>query len=365
MELKEHIKEIQKALMEGRFKNEASVSTGVVQRILQALNWPVFDPQTVWEQYTVEGRRVDYALCHPKEKPVVFIEVKQVGQGEGADRQLFEYVFHEGVPMAVLTDGQEWHFYLPAERGRYQERRVYKLDLLERDIDESAKRLSRYLSYQSVCSGESLESARKDYKDVAREREVKINLPIAWRKLVEEQDSLLIEPIADKVESLCGYKPEPDLVASFLSEKLQSVSEQMVHQISLPRLETVKRTQTQQSRFISGAYGFVFHGHEYKARNARDVFIKVMEKLSAQDTTFCERFAARPRHGRRRRYVAHNREELYSNRPDLCRDYSHQLKAGWWVGTNYSRAQIRQILKMASEVAGLRFGTDLVVHLGD
>src|SRR3990172_11571632 len=142
MNLTEHIKEIQNALKAGRFLNEASVSQGIVLRILQALGWPVFDSQIVWPEYTVEGRRVDFALCQPKAKPAVFIEVKQVGQSEGADRQLFEYSFHLGIPMAVLTDGQEWHFYLPAERGDYKERRVYKLDLLERDIDENSRKIT-------------------------------------------------------------------------------------------------------------------------------------------------------------------------------------------------------------------------------
>ena len=39
--------------------------------------------------------------------------------------------------MAILTDGQEWSFYLPGEQGRYDERRVYKPDLLEREISEA------------------------------------------------------------------------------------------------------------------------------------------------------------------------------------------------------------------------------------
>ena len=66
--------------------------------------------------------------------------------------------------MAVLTDGQEWHFYLPGEQGLYQERRVYKLDLLERNIEECEARLKRYLDYQAACSGRALEEARRDYQ---------------------------------------------------------------------------------------------------------------------------------------------------------------------------------------------------------
>ena len=94
MQLNEHIADIQAGIRTGRFINEASVSQGIVLRILQALDWPTYDTQVVWPEYSVSGRRVDYALCHPKNKPIVFVEVKQVGQSEGAERQLFEYAFH-------------------------------------------------------------------------------------------------------------------------------------------------------------------------------------------------------------------------------------------------------------------------------
>ncbi len=118
------VQQIQSRLKTGQFVNEAAVSQGAVLPILQALGWSIFDAQIVCPEYTVEGRRVDFALCHQARRPEVFIEVKQVGQSEGADRQMFEYAFHTGVPLAILTTGQEWHFYLPAGQGTYQERRV-------------------------------------------------------------------------------------------------------------------------------------------------------------------------------------------------------------------------------------------------
>ena len=162
MTLQDHISDIRQAIRNERFSNEAAVSQGIVLRLLQALGWPTYDIQVVFPEFGVGGRRVDFALCHPRNKPLVFIEVKQIGKGEGADRQLFEYAFHTGVPMAIMTDGQEWHFYLPGEQGHYEERRVYKLDILERDVEESAKRLDRYLSYEAMCSGQAIELARKD-----------------------------------------------------------------------------------------------------------------------------------------------------------------------------------------------------------
>ncbi|BAM00926.1 MULTISPECIES: type I restriction endonuclease [Caldilinea] len=124
MSLEQHIEEIRAGIKAGRFTNEASVSQGIVLRLLHALSWPSYDTQVVCPEYSLEGRRVDYALCHPPGKPIAFIEVKQIGQSEGAERQLFEYAFHVGVPLAVLTDGQEWNFFLPGEQGDYGERRV-------------------------------------------------------------------------------------------------------------------------------------------------------------------------------------------------------------------------------------------------
>jgi predicted type IV restriction endonuclease len=126
------IEAIRNGLRAGRFANEAAISQGIVLRILSELSWPAYDTTVVWPEYALQGRRVDFALCHPPGKPIVFIEVKQVGQGTDAERQLFEYAFHLGVPLAILTTGQEWQFFLPAERGDYGERRVYKLDLLVR-----------------------------------------------------------------------------------------------------------------------------------------------------------------------------------------------------------------------------------------
>ncbi|MBI5235140.1 MAG: hypothetical protein HY886_02695 [Deltaproteobacteria bacterium] len=301
-ELKDCIAKICDEIRKGNYPNEASVSQGVVMPILHSLGWPVFDTQTVFPEYSVGGRRVDYALCH-KGKPAVFIEVKQVGHSEGADRQLFEYAFHAGVPMAVLTDGQEWHFYLPAEQGDYEERRFYKLDLLERKIEESAERLDRYLSYKNVCSQRHLESARSDYKNIARDREVKKAIPEAWAKILDEKDSLLIDLIAEKVESLCGYRPGPDMVADFISGLMKTPVPPNPYPKPLPEPTPPVRDKTQMLKG-DGNIGFELRGKKFEARNARDVFIQVMEKLSDEGQHFCERFASRPKHGTKRRYIA-------------------------------------------------------------
>jgi len=368
MELKDHILQIRGGLKSGSFINEASVSQGVVLRLLQALGWPIFDSKIVCPEYTLEGRRVDFALCHSPERPVVLIEVKKIGQTAGADRQVFEYAFHAGVPMAILTDGQEWHFYLPGEQGNYQERRVYTLDVVEREVDESESRLKRYLAYVAWSSGTALDAAKQDYRDVARKRQIESMLPQAWAKIIEEQDDILMELITDKVESLCGYRPDLDTVASFLSSSSSNTPILSGASPGIPRTQPQAlpsdRPAGPPGTQAPTRVGFRLNGIDFPARTAQEILIKLFEELATRDKTFLERFAARPRHGRFRRYVAREKLDLYPNRPDLCDEFSHQLKSGWWLGTNYSRKGITKIIKIAAEVAGLAFGRDLLVNVG-
>lgn len=366
MGLERDIEEIRAAIKIGRFGNEAAISQGVVLRLLNALGWPAYDTQTVNPEYRLEGRRVDYALCHPPEKPIAFIEVKNIGQGDGAERQLFEYAFHKGVQLAILTDGREWDFFLPAERGDYAERRVYKLDIVERDLGECTLRLNRYLKYDAVLSGDAIEAAREDYRDVAREREMQSALPRAWAQLVEDEDEQLLEAVADRVESLCGYKPDSDTVASFLRDNVAALTPSSSAPASPPKTHVPpSAVASMPDGSQPKATGFVLDGKRYAARNASDVLIKVLEALTKRDPSFPERFAALPKHGRKRRYLARDRNDLYPGRPDLVHDHSKQLTSDWWVGTNHSRMTIRRIIEMACDVAHMRYGEDLRVELGE
>ncbi len=373
MNLESHVEQIRSGLRDGRYANEAAVSQGIVLRLLGALGWPTYDTQVVCPEYSLSGRRVDYALCHPSNKAVAFIEVKQVGQSNGAERQLFEYAFHEGVPIAILTDGQEWNFFLPAEQGDYSERRVYKLDILERDLQESVARLDRYLSYSGMSSGTALAAAREDYRNVSRSRQMLSTLPEAWTKLVAEEDELLLELVADKVESLCGFKPDVDTVAKFLRESVALRTAVPSMQAAPGRTSPVTSPTTQPARAPtaspspprSSPVGYTLDGRFTACRNGREVLVSVFEAFSARDASFLERFAARPKHGRTRRYLARTPEELYPGRADLAREHSFKLKSGWYVGTNVSHAQIERIIEMACEVSRVRFGIDLTVNVNE
>lgn len=357
MPLKADIEDIRNGIKLGRYKNEASVSMGIILRLLNSLGWPIFDSSQVSPEYALGSGRVDYALCHPPGKPIILIEAKNLGDASGAERQLFEYAFHQGIPMAILTDGQEWNFFLPGEQGAYHERCIYKLDLMVRGIDECCRIFERYLNRSEVISGAAIANAKDDYRNVSKQRQIEIALPQAWAELLKEQDEILVELLADKVETLCGFKPDPDVVRKYLDSLLyQRLTSTPVKD---PRPPGHPPQLPQPPGEIVDFSGFTLHGKTYHEGSAIDTLFRVFEVLSQRDSKFLERYAGLPKQGWKRRYLARDKMELYPGREDLCEKYSQQKFGGWWIGTNYSRSTIRHAVELACEVAGLRFGHDL------
>ena len=221
MELKEHIDDIRNRLEQKLFLNETAVRQGIVDRLLNALGWQTIDTQRVFPEYPIGGGRVDYALCHPPGKPIVFIEVKRVGNIEGAEKQLFEYAFHEGVPILILTDGQKWRFFHPAGSGSYQERLVRELDLIADGSEESAECLFKYLRYEQVQSRIAGRVIAEDYQEILQHREMHRRLPEAWENLLSGasgDSKLLIQAVQSETHRLCGNRPTDEQVRAFLSD---------------------------------------------------------------------------------------------------------------------------------------------------
>jgi predicted type IV restriction endonuclease len=219
------IDRIRAGLDGGLYPNERAVSTSIVVPILRALDWDDSDPGQVMPEYTNPRGRVDYALSPGRNSPAVFVEVKRVGQTAEADRQLFEYAFHEGAQIAVLTDGRIWNFYLPGQHGSYEDRRVYQLDIVERDTPEIVLRFRRYLNRARVADGRALNDAQSDYHASTSRRLAELTLPKAWGQLLAEPDGLLIELLRERTEALCGHKPSEAALEAFLQDQQATRSE--------------------------------------------------------------------------------------------------------------------------------------------
>ncbi len=364
MPLATTLSDITVRLRQGRFPNEQAISQGIALRVFQELGWDTWDTNVVWPEYQTGEGRADFALCHPPSKPMVFAEVKQPGKAEDAVRQALEYAFHVGVPFVVLTDGRTWSFYLPAEQGSYEDRRVYKLDLYERPAAEAAESLLRYLQRARVESGEALEAARKEYRSRNRRSQAKAAIPEAWRELVEKGDEVLVDMLTSAVESKAGVRPDADDVAEFLAglggpitveTRRGGTAQPTVAEFPRP---ATPGTTTESSR--SGKLVLLGKAHAY--HNAKDAMVMVLRELAKSDPSFLERCSQHPdAQGRKRRYIARTPGDLYPDREDLS-EMSETLPGGWLVATNLNNVLKRTIIRLAAEVAGLKFGKDVVVE---
>jgi hypothetical protein len=355
MALETTLSDITARLRQGKFPNEQAISQGIILRVLQELGWDTWDTTVVWPEYQTGQGRADFALCHPPSKPAVFIEVKQPGRAEDAVRQALEYAFHTGVPFIVLSDGRTWNFYLPAEKGSYEDRRVYKLDLFERPATEAAERLELYLSRARIQSGEALEAARKEYRSQNRRSQARAAIPEAWRELVEKGDELLVELVASAVESKAGIRPEVDDVAEFLV----ALGKPTIHEG--PRNNEGKLGRGH-SPVPPRSGQLILRGRSYEYKNAREAMVIVLRELAKGDPSFLERCSQHPdAQGRKRRYIARTADELYPDRPDL-RDLHETLPGGWLVSTNLNNQLKKTVVRLATEVAGLTFGKDVIVE---
>ena len=108
---------------------------------------------------------------------------------------------------------------------------------------------------------------------------------------------------------------------------------------------------------------YTFRGTRKNFSTAIDVLHSIIEEFAQIDSSFLQKFVSR-KHGRQRRYISSNKDDLYPGRPDLSRQ-SRQLSNGWWIGTNYNKMTIARIIELACDVEGVHYGSELTAELGD
>lgn len=365
------IDRIRAGLDGGLYPNERAVSTSIVVPILRSLGWDDSDPAQVMPEYTNPRGRVDYALSPSRSAPAVFVEVKRVGQTADADRQLFEYAFHEGAQIAVLTDGRIWNFYLPGQHGSYEDRRVYQLDIVERETAEIVLRLRRYLDRTRVAGGDALNDAQTDYHASTSRRAAELTLPKAWAQLLAEPDGLLIELLRERTEALCGHKPNDTALEDFLRGQqagsaestitLRSprtrgpssspLSQHTAREPNFPRAHVDTPPPTGRNRWRVGSQNGV-------ERNGVETMHAVLSAMFRLYPDRQETMAAAVR-TRGRNNIARSIDEIYPNQPQIARRNNRPLPDGWFVGTNESSATKKRIVAQAARGAGLVMGSDI------
>ena len=365
------IEEIRNSLTRGDFATEAQISRSVVMRLLNTLGWNVWDPKVVIPEFPIKRRKVDYALCHPPGKPSVLVEVKDVGKANAkGEEQLFDYCFRQGVPLAVLTDGRSWGFFFPAGQGSYQERRFATVDLIDDDVAEGAERISRYLAFETVRAGEAHRRAHDDYYAFRQQSEAAANFEVVWAELLREPPEVLKDWFCEEVERTSGVRPDLRRVEEFIrgqGSKSSPRRSQTVKTSEVPTELTLERSEAF-SKPTKGRQGkefsFTFRGQTEWFRNGKELLVGVFERLLQEDDRFCEKLEPDLK-GRTRQYLARSKPALYPNDPTLAETQSAPLSNGWWLGTNSSSSLKRGQIQTACKTAGIKFGKDLIVKLGE
>jgi hypothetical protein len=368
------LKRIRDGLARGAYPNERAVSTSIVVPVLRELGWDDSDPTVVKPEYATGKGRVDYALAPMAGSPAVFVEVKGVGKSGEADRQLFEYAFHEGAQIAVLTDGRVWSFYLPGQFGSYDERRVFQLDLLERDEAEAELRLTRYLDRARIQNGKALADASADYHDQAARRRAAAKLPEAWAEMLRGPDPDLARLLQDSVESLSGHRPSDEAVAAFLSSLTQEQSTgrqgpQPTGRRTAPAPVTRVEAQSAGQAILAQSSAPEVASPTWKlgaesgtGKSQVAVWVDFLSALFRRHPEKQEAMAEAVR-TRSRNNIARTVPDIYPGQPDIAARSNAALPGGWFVGTNESSATKMRIARKAVEACGLAWGKDAQLGL--
>ncbi len=274
------IKELQSSRKLETYSEEAT-KQAVVLKILAALGWDPFEPEEVYPEYSIRnGGRVDYSLRYNGINKV-FIEVKKISEDlERHQEQLLNYSFHEGVKLAILTNGISWWFYLPLREGSWEQRKFYTIEIYEQDAESIAENFEKFLSKENVISGRTIEFAENVYKSKQKKSLIERTLPKAWEKIITEPDEQLVELLADTTEKMCGYRPDSDTVAKFIHDTLKSppivhMPTQDMHTLSPKKIKSNQKAHTPTGYTGKSITAFVLDGTRYPVKSWREMLVKV------------------------------------------------------------------------------------------
>jgi predicted type IV restriction endonuclease len=201
--------------------DEADTQAVIIDKFLSILGWDIFNAAEVNKEYKVKHGVVDYAVLL-KNNQKIFIEAKQVNEPliDHKD-QIRDYSIDEkNVIMSVLTNGISWWFYLPYKENKsWEEKKFYAIDIENQDGEEIINTFVYLLLKENVENGKSLEIAEELYKGGQKtSKTLNETIPKAWDKIIDDADEI-IELLIEKTESLCGIRPDIEMVEKFFAER--------------------------------------------------------------------------------------------------------------------------------------------------
>ncbi len=191
--MKETLADIKSKLESGNYSNEEHVRLSLVARVLQKLDWNIWEPREVNSEFVVvpheDKTRVDVALFLKPTIPSVFIEIKAVGQIQGRlpdiERQVRDYNRNNTALFSIITDGREWRFYHSQTGGEFSQKFFESFDILKDNLEDVELSLLTFLKKSEIANENALRAANSYLQLNNKQRAMEDCLPEA-RRLVNE-----------------------------------------------------------------------------------------------------------------------------------------------------------------------------------
>ncbi len=143
-------------------QTEEATKTGLVLPFLAALGYDVFNPSEVCPEYTADvgikkGEKADIAILRDG-SPVILIECKVLGAPLSATHmsQLYRYFATTTAKLAVLTNGEDYHFFTDLESTNKLDQkpflRINVSEVTDREVTQLLKFTKDQWDIESVLS---------------------------------------------------------------------------------------------------------------------------------------------------------------------------------------------------------------------
>ncbi len=161
-------------------------------------------------------------------------------------------------------------------------------------------------------SGATVSEAKALLKSEDKKRQMRKTIPRAWRELCEEPDELLLDLLADRVESICGHKPDPDSLAIFFRDQCKPRDIEHPPNEKKPT-KHIEKDNARPGRRIPTGYtstrpiAYRFKGERREVSTFRDILLGLCERLFREHYSELERVLAL--RGRKRPYFARDYQD--------------------------------------------------------
>lgn len=196
-------------------QSEIATRMWAVHPILEALGWRLHAPDEFVPKHAAAGVSPYYCL-RGGGRTLALIEPRRAGTDLAGERQRLRLSsVGEGAPLAALTDGLTWLFYLPERMDPDDPQPFFRVDCRGQDPARAAAGLERFLGREASLGGGALAAARDE---AGRRERALAALDAAWERMLGDPDGLVRDLLAETARE-AGAEPDRETLSDFLRAK--------------------------------------------------------------------------------------------------------------------------------------------------